>query len=80
MPLNDIATRELHESVPTSDDDYAHVDDGCIMRYQTKCSFRNCSVKNFKTANFESLMRAQKLVFSHEFFTKALSLSKLYVC
>jgi hypothetical protein len=33
----------------------------------------------FKTANFESLPRAQKLVFSHDFFTKALSLSQLYV-
>jgi hypothetical protein len=32
------------------------------------------------TANFESLPRAQKLVFYHESLTKEISLSELYVC
>jgi hypothetical protein len=32
------------------------------------------------TANFESLLRAQKLVFYHESFTKETSLRELYVC
>jgi hypothetical protein len=49
------------------------------MGYQSKCRFRNCSEKIFKTANFESLSRAQILVFSHKTFAKALSLSQLYV-
>jgi hypothetical protein len=53
---------------------------GCTVGYQSKCRFQNRSEKTFKTANFESLPRAQKLVFSHESFTKALSLSYLYVC
>jgi hypothetical protein len=48
--------------------------------YQSKCRFQNRSEKTFKTANFESLPRAQKLVFSHESFTKELFLSYLYVC
>jgi hypothetical protein len=48
--------------------------------YQSKCRFQNRSEKTFKTANFESLPRAQKLVIFHESFTKALSLSYLYVC
>ena len=49
------------------------------MGYQTKFRFRNRSEKNFKTANFESLPRAQKLVFSQKKFTEALSLSYLYI-
>jgi hypothetical protein len=32
------------------------------------------------TSIFESLPRAQKLVFYHESFTKEISLSELYVC
>jgi hypothetical protein len=47
----------------------------CTVGYQSKCRFQNRSEKTFKSANFESLPRAQKLVFSHESFTKALSLS-----
>jgi hypothetical protein len=51
------------------------LDEKSTVGYQSKCRFQNCSEKTFKTANFESLPRAQKLVFSHESFTKALSLS-----
>jgi hypothetical protein len=52
----------------------------CTVGYQSKCRFRNRGEKKFKTAHFESLPRAQNLVFSHENFTKALSLSYLCVC
>ena len=40
-----------------------------------KMSFSNSQWENFSFANFESLPRAQKLVFYHETFTKKLSSS-----
>ena len=61
-------------------DDCKLVGGYCTVGYQSKCRFRIRSEKNFNTANFESLPRAQKLVFYHEIFTKELSLSQLYVC
>ena len=66
---------EARKAMEEREDDVKIINTICTVGYQSKCRFRNRSEKNFKTANFESLPRAQNLVFSHEIFTKALSLS-----